>query len=215
MPDGRKPAPAVRAGASVLKALFLVALGVAVGAAGFAVFFMNRLLAIAVWTVAFWLLLKGGRSLMAEFREAGRIMGMHQRVVPELERRQPCPCCGCPTRDPEEEDWTCLLCDWSDDDGVAIDAARQNFKRCLTVFADGQRPDWRPPLSADEIEAKQELLKLYAELVSRSSRYRWPIWYRVRELESDLARLRVLAAEAAEEAADGAPEPEEEREAMP
>lgn len=170
-------------------AAFVVAMvGVAV-----LVFTGSLWLAVPLWLVALWLLLKGRPALMDEFQQLDQQTPYPDNVARAGEQREACPCCNCPTFPPgaEHNGDACLMCDWSTDCPLPMDVARRNFKNHLTVYAGRERPQWRLEMTPDEVEVKEELLETYAKLVSGTSTHRVASWYEASLLESRLKGIQM------------------------
>ncbi len=139
------------------------------------------------------------------------------------ERRLRCPCCGSPSLDPDVPDQSCPACEWLVDglpgDAVAppeeIAAARENFRRFLSVYPPDARPEWSPdPPSADELELRRDLIERYALALSRPEDR--GIWWEIEQLERRIGNLELEYSEEVEARAGrelGALEEEEDEEA--
>jgi hypothetical protein len=136
------------------------------------------------------------RAAMIRLKEMREMDPLNRYLVGPA--RVACPCCMQPTLEPEVEDQTCLLCEWSvvgmpansfsDADGV--EQARKRFRQHLSVYSPDSRPIWSPnPPSTEEVELRKTLLEAYRRIRARSKDGLGPIWEETQSLERRLVRI--------------------------
>ncbi len=137
----------------------------------------------------------------------GSPAGESEELMPPAsgQLRLRCPCCGSPSLDPGVPDQSCPACEWLVDglpgDAVAppeeIAAARENFRRFLSVYPPDARPEWSPDAPApDELELRRDLIERYALALSHPEDR--GIWWEIEKLERRVADLELEYSEAAE-----------------
>ncbi len=175
------------------------------------------LLAIPIAAVGVFLVAKALPGLR---REPPDSTPSDRRLVPEAGRhRLRCPCCGCPSLDPDVPNQSCPACEWSVD-GLpgaaaappeAIAAARENFRRFLSVYPPDARPGWSPdPPTADELALRRELIELYARALSEPEDS--SVWWKIAGQERRVRDLELEYSAEVEARAGDELEAEEERE---
>lgn len=187
--------PVLNLGGAVLGVwLGLAGLGFALSELGPARwFFVVPLATLGVWLLARVLPRLLGGSAAADDEAEGELS------APELgERRIRCPCCGCPSLSPGIPDQSCVACEWLveglpgrlEAPAEALAAARESFRRYLSVYAPDARPEWSPdPPSADELALRRELLQLYAGVLADPGDGR--PWWEIVKLEKRIKELEL------------------------